>query len=205
MSAFPYTMLLRLAKQSCGYPACHENDTCFCRVCITMTWLTLLSVFYICPCVRKCFTHAWLDCPIFFTLTSKKDGYNCMVLLTCPAAKILQRVPGVSWPLRALSQSCLHRSRQPLLPWAGGSEAFAAACQSSVHQHCYRSCRNVQCRSLPWLRYLWKLPFHFLHSFLNTNRNTYACIKIYRRFSCFGNSKYFKEYRTYLHKNQYQT
>lgn len=32
----------------------------------------------------------------FFALLSKKAGYNCAVLLTCPAAKILQQVPGAS-------------------------------------------------------------------------------------------------------------
>lgn len=32
----------------------------------------------------------------FFALLRKEAGYKCMVLLTCPAAKILQQVPGAS-------------------------------------------------------------------------------------------------------------
>lgn len=87
------------------------------------------------------------------------------------------------------------------MPWAGGSEASAVTCQSSAHQHCYRSCRNVQCRSLPWLPYLWKLPFHFHRSFLHAKRNVYEYFKICSSFYFFGNRIYFKEYIMYLHRN----
>lgn len=44
------------------------------------------------------------ECGLYICLTglsfilpySEKTGYNCLVLLTCPAAKILQQVPGAS-------------------------------------------------------------------------------------------------------------
>lgn len=34
----------------------------------------------------------------FFALLTETAGYNCMVLLTCLAARTPQRVPGASWP-----------------------------------------------------------------------------------------------------------